>query len=389
MAASMIFVHGITVREDRFARLLTSVRWGLFFARAHVTVKGCYWGDIAAIDEFRGRSIPAYGHGARGLDDPAVSSWLEDPLGGLRQLRDAGELEPLHGLAPVPEPVRLRNTALAAAQPAIIERLSAVLPNVLGPNQFLPDHTLPPLTRDVLEVAEKADRTLTAAALSHDIAEALVAAVFIEAASGRTIGIDTEFRWTVAYETVVGVLAEHFGTERGMRDIGAKALTAGLRWGGRKAAMSALAIGIGDVLVHASHREQILERLDQQVRQVPDDHQLVIVGHSLGGVIAFEYCRTASRPVQRLVTVGSQVGLFGELGVYGRERDETTGRLRQGAGTDTWINMYDPADALGFLAAPVFPGVTDIEVITGAPFPICHSEYWNRTETYHYLYEAP
>lgn len=387
---SVVFVHGITVREDRFARLLKSVRYGLFFAQVDADVKGCYWGDLAAIDEFRGASIPPYRRGTRGLDDdPADPSWLEDPLIGLRQLQDAEDLRPLHGLTPAPEPVQRRNKALAAAQPVLVERLGAVLPEVLDPGQSLPGHALARLVRHVLETAAKADRTLTAQDLRHDIAEALVAAVFVEA-SGSGIALDTGFRWTAAYESVADTLSEQFGAQRGgMRTLGAKALTTGLRWGGRKAAMNAMAMGIGDVLVHASHREEILERVDQEVRQVPDDHRLVLVGHSLGGVIAFEYCRAASRPLQGLVTVGSQVGLFGEVGVYGRDRDEATGRLRRGADVDSWVNIYDPADALAFLAAPVFPDVTDVELITGAPFPVCHSEYWNRTETYHHLPAAP
>jgi len=391
---SVVFIHGITVREDRFRRLLKSVRYGLFFARAVAEVKGCYWGDIPGSSLYRGLSVPSYGRGSRGIGDSASGdgtadgSWLEDPLAGLRELRDADDMNALHGLAPEPEPVRLRNTALAAALPALIERLDAKLPEVLGPGQSLPVGALPRLAREVLETAKQADRALSAADLSHDIAEAIVAAVFVEASGGR-IDLDTEFRWTVAYDVVADVLAEQFGTPRGLRNLGAKALTTGLRWGGRKAAMNAMAVGIGDVLVHASHREQILDRVDQQVRQVPDDHRLVLAGHSLGGIIAFEYCRTARRPVERLVTVGSQVGLFGELGVYGSDRDETTGRLRQGVDVGAWVNIYDPADALGFLAAPVFPGVTDVELVTGAPFPVCHSEYWNRTETYRYLHETP
>ena|SRR5689334_15498534 len=388
MSVSVVFVHGITVREDRFARLLRSVRFGLLLAGAEVDVKGCYWGDIAAIDKFPGLSIPSYRHGARGVAaDPADPSWLEDPLGGLRRLRDPEDLEPLHGLAAVPESVRLRNTALAGAQAPIVERLGAVLPEVLDPDQSLPDHALPRLTLNVLEMAAKANRTLTAVALIHDIAEALVASVFVEA-SGGTAGPDTEFHWTTAYEAAAGALSEQFGAERGGHNLGARILTTGLRWGGRKAAMNALAIGIGDVLVHASHREQILKRLDQEVRRIPDDNQLVLVGHSLGGVIAFEYCRIAYRPVQHLVTVGSQVGLFGELGVYGRDHDRATGQLRRGADAGTWVNLYDPADALGFLAGPVFPDVTDIEIVTGAPFPVCHSEYWNRTQTYRHLCET-
>src|SRR5262245_22238525 len=117
---TVVFVHGITVRRDRFSRLLTSLRYGLCLSHNDVEVKGCYWGDLAAIDEFHGIPLPSSAHGTRGVgDDPfADQGWWADPLGGLRKLRDAENLQPMHGLALVPEPVRNRNQALNATLPA-------------------------------------------------------------------------------------------------------------------------------------------------------------------------------------------------------------------------------------------------------------------------------
>jgi hypothetical protein len=80
--------------------------------------------------------------------------------------------------------------------------------------------------------------------------------------------------------------------------------------------------------------------------------------------------------------VGSQVGFFGELGVLPVTMPAAAGKLEAPARVGTWRNLYDPDDALGFLAAPIFSRVSDIELDTRAPFPAAHSEYWNLPDTY-------
>jgi hypothetical protein len=86
--------------------------------------------------------------------------------------------------------------------------------------------------------------------------------------------------------------------------------------------------------------------------------------------------------VDRLVTVGSQVGLFGELTSLKWAQAQSDGKLVTPASVKHWVNIYDPDDMLSFLADPVFDRVTDSAVRTGAPFPASHSEYWYVTETY-------
>ncbi len=373
MTTTVVFVHGITVREQRYERMLRRIRYGLCLSRDDVVVAGCYWGDLATPPDFRGVSIPSARRGTRGPDGPDPDpSWWEDPLGGLRDLRDAEDLQPLHGLARMPEPIARRNDALVAVRQDVGERLVAALPDIVGPDRAVPGPTVFRIVADVLEEAMRADRDLTPAALADPVADAVAASLFAVVAG--EVGVDPEFGWNAAADAVRGAFVDRFGSERAALRVRARALTAGLRWGGRRYAMSRMAAGVGDVLVHAAHRTEILARLDEQVRRVPADHRLVIVGHSLGGVISFEYARDCDRVIHRLVTVGSQVGLFAELGVYGPQP--------AGPGAQTWVNVYDPDDALAFLAAPLFDDVTDVELDTRAPFPVCHSEYWAVAATY-------
>ena len=72
----------------------------------------------------------------------------------------------------------------------------------------------------------------------------------------------------------------------------------------------------------------------------------------------------------------------------GHRQDVGDGKLALPPELRSWHNLYDPDDALSFLAAPVFNTVKDIELDTRAPFPVSHSEYWNLPDTYQKLAAA-
>jgi pimeloyl-ACP methyl ester carboxylesterase len=146
--------------------------------------------------------------------------------------------------------------------------------------------------------------------------------------------------------------------------------------------MDSFSLFIGDVLRYMACRDQIQDRVETRLRELCEqqDDDLWLVGHSLGGVIGFEFCQRTERNVARLITVGSQVGVLAEMGAL--QLAPTTGKFAKPDRIGTWLNLYDPNDMLSFLAAPVFGDVRDIQVKTGAPFPLSHSEYWARAEVY-------
>jgi len=86
MTTTIVFIHGVTVRKDRFSRLLTSMRFGVCLSNPDVDVAGRYRGDLASLEDYRGLAIPH--DGSRGLGDASEAPWWEDPLAGLRTLRD-------------------------------------------------------------------------------------------------------------------------------------------------------------------------------------------------------------------------------------------------------------------------------------------------------------
>jgi pimeloyl-ACP methyl ester carboxylesterase len=202
-------------------------------------------------------------------------------------------------------------------------------------------------------------------------------------------GLPSEFRWNEAAVEVQGALNDQLGGQRGIfTAVGSQVLTASLRHGLRNRVMPAVSLFLGDVLSWFRNREEILSRVHNAVKAAGEGGPLVLLGHSLGGVIAFEYCTVARDDVDLLATVGSQVGWFGEMGVLRASARPSGGRRPLPPKLLSWQNLYDPDDALSFLAAPVFDGVRDIELDTRAPFPVSHSEYWYLPETYRRLTAA-
>ena len=122
---SLIFVHGITVRRDRFDRLLQSIVDGFSDAGCTLPVSGCYWGDLGRSPGYTGASIPGFSAGVRSAGTQELVSGqaalltllLEDPLAELADLRDTQELGlETAGFRPFPPEVRRRSDALRAAE---------------------------------------------------------------------------------------------------------------------------------------------------------------------------------------------------------------------------------------------------------------------------------
>lgn len=388
MCMAILFVHGITVRRERFEQLLRFVQQGVAGLRTDIQVHGCYWGDLASPLVFRGASVPGFQRGTRAPIDSASDvspDWVDDPLAPFIALRD-DEVLPVdgRGIFPLPGEVEERNGRLHSSLSPLVTTLHEAAPRFTGPGQELPEHVIQALVRSVLEAAARTDRRIPLSELRNLVEDALTAGMWLEASRGEDI-FDTGFNWTVARSTVRVAAERELGGERAPGRVGQHSLSFAMRHGLRRHVMAALAIAIGDVLVHANHSQRILQRVHDVVVAIPADEPLTIVGHSLGGIIAFEYCRITDRPIQMLVTVGSQVGLFGELGVFDCLVDEKTSKLLPAIRTRRWLNLYDTDDILSFLVAPVFTGAVDREVNTRAPFPPAHSEYWNCAETYQYI----
>jgi Thioesterase domain len=387
---AIVFIHGITVRRDKFQRLLADVGEGCASAGCALDVTGCYWGDLGRSEGYTGASIPGFLDGTRGLgrgesgsrDAGLLAVLLEDPVAELSSLRDAEEFT-LGGVGfrPGPSSVALRNDALRSKEKPVVTRVVQQASEFGGAAASLESERIARLVQDVFTAAAQADRTLDVAALCSPISRAITAGL-CQIVGGEDF-LASDFRWNNAVKVVENALEAELGGQRGMfRNAAASALTLALRRGLRNRIMPPLSLFLGDVFAWFRNRDAILERVDDAVRPTLKHGPPVIIGHSLGGVIAFEYCLQADRDVELLATVGSQVGLFGELGVLHGTTSTSDGRFANPPRVRRWRNVYDRDDALSFCANPIFAGVTDIDVDTGAPFPVSHSQYWTVPATY-------
>ncbi|WP_159054756.1 hypothetical protein [Streptomyces dysideae] len=142
---------------------------------------------------------------------------------------------------------------------------------------------------------------------------------------------------------------------------------------------------LGDILRYQARGQALRDHLHRAI--TADDGPTVLIGHSLGGVALVDLlaqsaaCGAPVRGPLLLVTVGSQAPFLHELGALaGLDPDDSLPD-----GFPRWLNVYDRQDMLAFLAEPVFPGdarVTDHEVSSRQPFPLCHSAYWKTGGVY-------
>jgi hypothetical protein len=114
--------------------------------------------------------------------------------------------------------------------------------------------------------------------------------------------------------------------------------------------------------------------------------KLVVFGHSLGGVILLDMLTNsvdAGLPdglkIDALFTVGSQPGLFQELGLILPPSDQ---RLPRPANVAHWFNVFDPIDPLAFRCDPIFSGVTDLKFNSITGVASAHTTYFKRPQFY-------
>lgn len=113
--------------------------------------------------------------------------------------------------------------------------------------------------------------------------------------------------------------------------------------------------------------------------------QVVVVGHSLGSVIAYDavanlFAADKNSPVACLVTMGSPLGWVARL----RAKRTCANNLPAVPDDLKWLNFYnkvDPVPLKNGLSAEAFPFVKNIETVYEGKDPIdAHSAYWTDTQ---------
>ncbi|MGQ4390532.1 hypothetical protein [Streptomyces sp. SAS_270] len=357
----MVFVHGVGTRESAEQQRAVTQRDALLRAvvgpvlcpadPAKLGVLNPYWGDLGARFAWNNASYPPGGvesFGADGTDDvrALVEELPETPVAGPNQVfaslarnapSDAVDLLWMvaAGRAGAREADALASMGAEAA--ALAERAAA--------------GQAPDWPADAADDGEFLAR----------LVDALTA--------GQAAGVPAQERFgggAGGRKLAVLRLREALGR---VAAAAPRAGSSALRRPVRRPVHAAGTAFIGDVLTYFRQREEygaqapIAARVAAAIEEgarlcTPTDPRLVVIAHSMGGNIVYDLL-SHLRPelgCDALVTVGSQVGLIAELGLFPAvlpPEDPARDRAPVPEGVGRWINVFDPNDALSFVIASV------------------------------------
>lgn len=166
-----------------------------------------------------------------------------------------------------------------------------------------------------------------------------------------------------------------------------------------------IAIFVGDVFEYlkagsarTNIRTTVMSAIGEAARKARSTNEkLIVVGHSMGGVILYDLLSDAGVIAQLnaalgfefkadlLLTVGSQVALFEELKVYTGSSSiypGTAPKAPMPSSIAAWWNVFNKMDVLSFVAESVFQGPVDWSVDTSAGVLDAHSAYFSNMVFY-------
>jgi hypothetical protein len=379
-----LFIHGIGNHDwaqfiDTFHNVRDRLRSGLADQResspSEAAFYPVYWGDWGPYGWYRGLSLPpgtVVAPGDQGdmvLRAAGVFAKSAGPMAAASF--DAG-LDALTTVLSAPGPLGEVLDDLGISEAALLHAAA----QTRGQPQRAAATVTRLLVRERLHPGQRAS-TLSARAESRDALRALLTLI-LDPPQPMPKALPSAV--TYPFWATVTALARHL----------------------RGSIMQAATSFVGDVMLYLSRGAELRQVLHVAVKQAYASHPeepLVLIAHSLGGVLAYDYLSDPSfgerPPVDLMVTVGSQVGLFAEYGIL---QDP---RIRPGAGAPprpihppaclrgSWLNIYDPDDFLSFPVRELFlEAAGDSCCPSGKPFPASHSAYWDNDQVYATIVET-
>ncbi|MFM7403031.1 MAG: hypothetical protein ACKO1N_02815 [Erythrobacter sp.] len=144
---------------------------------------------------------------------------------------------------------------------------------------------------------------------------------------------------------------------------------------------------LNDGNLQSAIRAKILEELLGAYEAKSPNEKLVVIGHSLGGVILVDILSSPQKfglpgdfRIDTLLTVGSQPGLFQALGLF--VEPEVHEKTPRPPGVAAWFNVFDPIDPLAFRCEPVFADVKDLRFDSITGVASAHTTYFKRPQFY-------
>ncbi len=144
---------------------------------------------------------------------------------------------------------------------------------------------------------------------------------------------------------------------------------------------------LNDGKLRADIRSEILKGLLAAHAAKGADEKLIVIGHSLGGVILVDMLSSPTESglpgdfrIDALLTVGSQPGLFQALGLFVEPQEGTKTPRPQCVAA--WFNVFDPLDPLAFRCEPIFSDVKDMRFDSITGVASAHTTYFKRPQFY-------
>jgi hypothetical protein len=189
-----------------------------------------------------------------------------------------------------------------------------------------------------------------------------------------------------------------------LSSVGSAGLSSAVTALGRKRVHLGASLFIGDVFQYLQARgnkdqrgpivQTVLSDFRSASELASPADPLVVVSHSLGGVISYDILThfDPTIEVDVFVTVGSQVALFAEMSLYRESKPNVppnppADRLARPGNIKRWLNVLDGNDIFSFRAEGVFTGVQDFKYETGYGVMEAHGGYFRRPSFYRRLGE--
>lgn len=379
----LVFVHGVATRESPTYAAERAQRTALFqtlvFNNPAALVRNPDWGD----------RVPVFSRG---------QVWIPNPDNSTPFAAGAADFR-----ADPPPELGLSDIAKIDGAQAVDLVIGAAL------NKALAQDPATVATDSSLELAQLASNYLIAAGAvaggPKGLGE-LAAATDAQFGQALAAALELQARGTESFGVGVGqMVKDALGAFGGW--IGNEVSDAALR-AKRKDLSQSVALFLGDIFVYLRERDvpgptgteallftPIVDDLiaAAKVRRAPAE-PLVVVGHSLGGVLLYDiltdpHClaRLAAEAgegfrIDLLLTAGSQPGFFKDLGLYLGKPAGAGSRLAKPASVEHWLNVCDFTDVFSFLCAPFFNDVEDFSYDTVVDLFNAHSAYFKRPSFY-------
>jgi hypothetical protein len=401
---AVIFVHGVNNRiEDpgyEARRQVTAQFLSRFLTGASINGKQFvnvkpvfpYWGNLATKFAWNMKSLPSGEMEALG---PGVTSELRPLVAALRDALDdprgAGD-QPLLSLAKQSFPRAVDLVTELVLQTATAAQASDAAAFAVDAQVYAAG----------FEPPQPPPAWLKNAATDEQFCNQLIIALKAQGAApggAQALGVIDKISNVVSAGAAKLKQATKAVAEKVLDRTGDFASTKVLAWS-RGSLNATLGRFFGDVFIYMDGRKDkanpgaipqfLLGEWDKAIAATPGE-PIVIVGHSLGGVISYDLL-SHFRPgliVDLFVSVGSQVSHFEEMKLFKASPADIPGpagnQVLKPGNIKHWINVFDEVDIFSYSCKAIFKGVHDYPYDTKTYVVKAHGAYFEQARFYERL----